>query len=52
MMLTRVKAHRRRHLLRRRGVQNRGFGSEVSDLRGDLDAAERVEMGNTCLGGE
>ena len=34
------------------GVQNRGFGSEVSDLRGDLDANERVEMGNTCLGGE
>ena len=35
-----------------RGVQNRGFGSEVSDLRGDLDANERVEMRNTCLGGE
>ena len=25
------------------GVQNRGFGFEVSDLRGDLDANERVE---------
>ena len=32
--------------------KNRGFGPEVSDLRGDLDANERVEMGNTCLGGE
>ena len=32
---------RRRMRLRRsvsRGVQNRGFGSKVSDLRGDLDA--------------
>ena len=35
-----------------RGVKNRGFGLEVSDLRGDLDAAERVEIGKTCLGGE
>ena len=33
-------------------VQNRGCGLEVSELRGDLDADERVEMGNTCLGGE
>ena len=39
-------------LVDRRGGKNRGFGSEVSDLRGDLDANERVEMGNTCLGGE
>ena len=39
-------------LVERGGVQNRDFGSEVSDLRGDLDADERVEMGNTCLGGE
>ena len=41
-----------RGVLLSRGVQNRGFGLEVSDLRGDLDANERVEMGNTCLGGE
>ena len=34
------------------GVQNRGCGLEVSDLRGDLGANERVEMGITCLGGE
>ena len=34
-----------------RGVQNRGVGSEVSDLRGGLGADERVEMGSTCLGG-
>ena len=27
-----------------RGVQNRGFGSEVSDLRGDLDADEKTEV--------
>ena len=35
-----------------KGVQNRGFGLEVSDLWAGLDADERVEMGNTCLGGE
>ena len=34
------------------GVQNRGFGLEVSDFGGDLDANESVEMGSTCLGGE
>ena len=39
-------------LIMSRGVQNRGFCFEVSNLRGDLDADERVEMGNTCLGGE
>ena len=35
------------------GVEiKRGFWWFVSDLEGDLDANERVEMGNTCLGGE
>ena len=48
-----LRAVRARPLLGRGGGKNRGFGSEeVSDLRGDLDANERVEMGNTCLGGE
>ena len=41
-------AHPRDHLEGCRGEKNRGCGSEVSDLRGDLDANERVEMGNTC----
>ena len=34
------------------GCTKTTFGSEVRDLRGDLDADERMEMGNTCLGAE
>ena len=32
------------------GVQNRGFGLEVSDLRSGLDANECVEMGEHVFG--
>ena len=32
--------------------KNRGFGLEVSNLRGGLSADARMEVGSTCLGGE
>ena len=49
LMVGRVGILRVHHLGEHSGEKNRGFWWVVSDLRGGLDADERVEVAVACL---